>query len=138
MPNLVITLTSVRLTQDTKSRVSIVEAGGVVVGGEFTYRTSAGLYLRAMSNGTAEEAEAIAFALTGAASPGQYIAILQGKCTFNPGAPLVRGVTYILSPTSGKFIPIDEWNTLNFKTHAAIAVSTTEWDFDPQPSGVVG
>ncbi|GAI99833.1 unnamed protein product, partial [marine sediment metagenome] len=70
MPNLNITLTSVRMTQDTKSRVIVVEAGGVIVGGEFLYKTSLGLYLRANSAGTEEEAKAVAFALTGAAASG--------------------------------------------------------------------
>lgn len=136
--NLVMTPTSIRLTQDTKSRVDTVEAGGVLVINEFAYRTPAGLYLRAKSSGTEEEAGGFVFCLSGASSPGQYVTVLRGKCTFSPGASLVKGVSYILSPDGGKFIAVADWDNVNFKTHAAIALSTTEWEFDPQPSGVTG
>ena len=84
MANLSITLTSVRQTQDTKSRVVVVEAGGVIVGGEFLYKDSTNLYRRAKWDGTTEESEAVAFALTGAAATGQYVTVIEGKCIFSP------------------------------------------------------
>jgi|ETNvirnome_6_100_1030635.scaffolds.fasta_scaffold127072_1 hypothetical protein len=138
MANLVITVTSIRLSTDCKSAIHHVKAGGILVAGEFAYKTSAGLYLRGQSDGTAAEAEAIAFCLTGAGASGQYVAVLEGKCTFNPGAALTQGETYILSHTSGKFAPVADWIAARYKTHAAIAIDANTWEFDPQPSGVTG
>ena len=138
MANLAITVTSIRLSADCKSRIRHVEAGGLLVAGEFAYKTAAGLYLRAQSDSTAAEAEAIAFCLTGAAASGQYVAVLEGKCTFNPGAVLTQGETYILSHTGGKFAPVGDWIAARYKTHAAIAIDANTWEFNPQPAGVTG
>jgi hypothetical protein len=120
------------LVLNTGEIQSILVYGESVSVGHFLYKTAAKKYEKAKAE--TDKAEVSAIALVAGVLDGMAIVAKVGAVlTFD--AVLTPGV-YVLSPTAGKMRPVADLASGDVMTVVGVAISTTQFIFDPITTGV--
>lgn len=133
-----ITVTATSVVKSTGAQVYTGTLGETVTAGQSVYlKTSTGLWMKAQSDGTAEESgygTLCGIALNGGAINQPVVVQFSGRITI--GATVAIGTIYCVSDTAGGIIPMGDLSSSEYTTVLGTAVTTGIIEMSVLASGV--